>query len=166
MANDKFQQQFDGQGETAVNWTASEFVEYTKNGIWHLGLIGASFVVAVIIWFLTKDIITPIVIIIAGIALSLYGSKRPRQLDYRLTDSGLDIGKKHYNYGDFKSFAVVPEGGIETIVLTPAKRFLPLTTIYFDPNDADNIGEFISRHLPYKERKADPIDKLFNRIGF
>lgn len=166
LGDEQFQQQFADQGEAAVSWTASEFVEYSKSSIWHLGLIGVSLVVAAIIWFLTKDVITPIVIIIAGVALSLYGSKRPRQLDYRLTDSGLDIGHRHYNYGDFKSFAVVPEGGIETIVLTPVKRFLPLTTIYFDPDDADNIGEFISRHLPYKERRADPIDKLFNRIRF
>lgn len=150
----------------SISWTASEFVEYSKSGGWHIGLVAISIVAAAIIWLITKDVITPIVVIIAGGALSLYGAKRPKQLQYSLNNDGLDVGQRHYNFGDFKAFSVVAEGAIETIVLTPTKRFAPLTTIYYDPDDGDAIADVISRHLPYKERQADPIDKLLNRIRF
>jgi hypothetical protein len=60
----------------------------------------------------------------------------------------------------------MPEGAFSSIVLVPLKRFSPLTSIYYAPQDEERITAMLAAHLPYEERKHDPIDKLMQRIRF
>jgi hypothetical protein len=149
-----------------ISWTASEFIAHEKSAGWHVILVLVAVVVAVLTWFITKDIITPVVIIVAGVILSFYGGRRPNQLQYQLGDQGLQVGNRYYDFNDFRSFAVVPEGAIASIALTPSKRFSPLVTLYFDPQDGDKIIDILGMHLPHRERKVDAIDGLMRRIRF
>ncbi|MCA9324594.1 hypothetical protein KDA23_00800 [Candidatus Saccharibacteria bacterium] len=150
----------------AIAWTASEFVEHSKSSGWHMLVVGLSVVVGVGAWLVTKDIVTAVVIITAGILLSVYGARRPQQLDYRLSDQGLDVGQRHYNFNEFKSFSIVPESAMEVIMLTPIKRFAPLVSVYYDPKDEESIMNLLGSHLPHQERQADSIDSFLNRIRF
>jgi hypothetical protein len=152
--------------DASIHWTASEFIENNKTGGWHFIIFVASLVVAALAWWLTKDIFSVVIIIFAGIVLSVYGAKRPKQLEYRMDNQGLDIGSRHYNFDEFRSFSIVPEGAFVTILLTPMKRFAPMTVLYYDPADEDTILDIISMHLPHKERRVDPIDSFLNRLRF
>lgn len=150
----------------AISWTASEFVAHQKSGGWYGLLAAGAFVVAVLIWLLTKDIVSAIVILVAALALGIFGARQPRELEYRLDDHGLTIGHKQFAYGNFRSFAVMREGAFSSIVFMPLKRFAPLTTIYYDPNDEAKIVDLLSDRLPLEERQHDPIDRLMWRIRF
>jgi hypothetical protein len=152
--------------DEALTWTASEFIAHDKTAGWHVGLIVAAVLVAVILWFITRDIITAIVVIVAGGVLSLYGGRRPRELQYQLNNHGLSIGPKQFSFRDFRAFSVVPEGAFASISLLPTKRFAPMTTLYFDPADADKILDILSNHLPAQPMKADAIDSLMRKIRF
>jgi hypothetical protein len=149
-----------------ISWTASEFIAHEKSTGWHVGLVAIAVLIAVLAWFIFKDIVTALVIIFAGVALSYFGARRPNQLQYQLGDQGLQIGNKYYAFGDFRSFSVIPEGAIASIALTPSRRFAPLVTLYFDPQDGDKIVGILGDHLPHQERKADAIDGLMRRIRF
>jgi len=114
----------------------------------------------------TKDLVAPAVVIAAGVILGIYGSHQPRQLEYRLDKAGLNIGQKYHGYGEFKSFSIVPEGAFASIVFMPLKRFAPLTTVYFSPDDEEAIMAVLANSLPYEDRKPDTVDRLVQRIRF
>ncbi|MDB5169973.1 MAG: hypothetical protein JWN82_369 [Candidatus Saccharibacteria bacterium] len=152
--------------DDAITWTASEFVAHQKSGGWYGLLALGAVVVAVLVWVVTKDIVSSVVIVLAALALGVYGRRQPRELDYRLDETGLTIGGKYYNYGGFRSFSVMTEGAFSSIVFMPLKRFSTLTTIYYDPKDEDDIVGLLSGRLPLEERKRDAIDSLMWRIRF
>lgn len=149
-----------------ITWTASEYISHEKTTSWHVGLIGASLVIAVLAWVITKDFITSLVIVVAGSALSLYGARKPNELQYQLDSSGLSIGPRHYLYGDFRAFSVIQEGPFASVSLIPSKRFAPMVTLYFDPEDEDHILTVLGTYLPHQERGADVIEAFMRRIRF
>lgn len=149
-----------------ISWTASEFISHEKTSGWYGVLALVTVIAAVMIYLLTKDTISTIVAIICGIAFGAVAGRRPRQLQYQLSNSGVTIGQKQFPYTGFKSFSVVPEGAFSSIVFKPLKRFAPLTTIYYSPNDENDILDLLSQHLPFEEHKSDAVDNMMRRIRF
>jgi hypothetical protein len=155
-----------GDVPEGLTWTASEFIAHDKSAGWHMGLIAASVVAAIILWFITRDVVTSIVVIVAGSVLSLYGARRPGELQYQLDNQGIGIGPKHFSFSEFRAFSVVPEGAFASIALLPTKRFSPMMTLYFAPEDGDKIIEILGDHLPEQPMKVDAIDSLMRKIRF
>lgn len=149
-----------------LSWTASEFIAHHKTSGWYAVLLLASCVAAVIVWLITRDIISASVIVLAGGVLATYANRKPRQLSYQLDPAGLTVGQRHYNFNDFRSFSVVPEGAFSSIIFAPLKRFGTPITIYFDPDDEDSIIQAISSRLPHSEHKPDLVDGIMSRIRF
>lgn len=149
-----------------VTWTASEFVAHEKTNNWYMLLGGGSVLVAIVVWLITRDVVSSLVILFAAFVFGFYARRQPRELTYRLDEQGLTIGDKFYHYDTFRAFSVVPEGALNTIVLSPLKRFAPLTTLYYDPADQEKITALLANELPFEQRKQDPIDRLMWRIRF
>jgi hypothetical protein len=149
-----------------VSWTASEFVVHQKSFGWYVLLILGTIVLAVLAYIFTKGFISSIVVIVGAGVLVSYGARQPHQLAYLLDQSGLQIGERHYAYDAFRSFAVVPEGAFSSIIFLPLKRFAPLTTIYYAPEDESRILGLLSAVLPMEEYRHDAIDQLMRRIRF
>ncbi|HET9174239.1 MAG TPA: hypothetical protein VFN56_03070 [Candidatus Saccharimonadales bacterium] len=150
----------------SIQWIASEYVAHHKSPGWYLGLAGAAILAAAIVFLLTRDKISSAVVLIGAAVFGAYGARKPRQLDYRLDERGVTIGQRSFMYEEFRSFSLIPEGAFQSIVFVPMKRFMPLTTIYFDPADQDKITALLSQRLPYEERQKDLIDRLMWRIRF
>jgi hypothetical protein len=152
--------------DEGLSWTASEFIAHDKTAGWHVGLIVVAVLAAGLLWFITRDLVTAIVVIVAGGVISLYGARRPGEQQYQLDNHGLSIGSRQFSFSDFRAFSVVPEGAFASIALLPTKRFAPMTTLYFDPADADKILEILGNHLPAQPMKIDAIDSLMRKIRF
>lgn len=166
-------EQFDGMPpqnagfeEPAITWTASEFVAHHKTSGWYGLLAVGSVVAAALVWVITKDVVSSVVILLAALAFGFYGSRQPRELQYSLDSKGLRIGQRYYPLSGFRSFSVMQEGAVSSIVFTPFKRFSPLTSAYYDPADEEKIIAILSERLPLEPRKHDPIDRLLWRIRF
>ena len=166
LSRRQFTDTYDQADTDGLRWTASEFIAHEKTAGWHMGLLAVAVVAAVALWFITKDIVTAVVVVMAGGVLSLYGGRRPGELQYQLDNDGLSIGTRHFSFDEFRAFAVVPEGAFASIALLPTKRFAPMTTLYFAPEDGDVIVEILGNHLPQQPMKADLIDGLMRKIRF
>lgn len=149
-----------------ITWTASEFIAHTKSAGWY-GLLGVgAVVIAAGIFLLTRDRISSAVIVVVAIIFGVAAARKPRELEYSLSNKGISIGGKPYPFSGFRSFAVVQEGGVDAIWFMPLKRFQPIVSIYFDPNDGDKIVDILSQALPIENKEPDPVDRLMHRIRF
>lgn len=154
------------EDDDGVSWQASEFIAHQKTSGWYLALAAGTMLLALTVFFLTRDRVSVGVVLVAGLILAAYANVKPRQLDYKLDTRGLQIGQKYYGYEDFRSFAVVPEGAFSSIVLMPLKRFSTLTTIYYPPEEEEKIVGILSNYLPVDEHKHDAVDRFMHRIRF
>lgn len=151
----------------SVRWTASEFIAHQKSTEWYGVLFGGAVLVAVIVWIVVKDLFSTVVVLIAVGILAGYASRQPRELEYGVDESGIAIGPKRYPFKNFRSFSIVHDGGpFSSIEFMPMKRFALPLTIYYDPADESKIADAIAAHVPYEERKRDPIDQLMRHIKF
>ncbi|HEX7368366.1 MAG TPA: hypothetical protein VF261_01775 [Candidatus Saccharimonadales bacterium] len=149
-----------------VSWTASEFIAHDKSFGWYAVLVIVTLVVAALVFLLTRDKISTGVVIIAAIALGVYGARKPHQLQYALNDGGVHIGQRYYPFDMFRSFALIEEGAFSSIAFRPHKRFGQLVTIYFDPKDEDAIVDLLSSRLPLEKRGQDVVDSFMRKIRF
>lgn len=152
--------------DNGINWTASEFVEHEKSAGWYLGVLFVAAVGIGIIYFITKDVFSVVVLAMFAIGFVVLAARKPQVLSYSLSDNGIQVGQKFYTFGQFKSFAVIDEGMIHSITLLPLKRFMPGISVYYAPDDEAAIVNFLGAHLPHEERKQDAVDRFMHRIRF
>jgi hypothetical protein len=150
----------------SIRWTASEFIAHHKSPGWYLVLTSVAIVVALIIWFLFKDKISVGVILFSAVIFGLYAARKPRQQQYQIDEQGVMIGQRAFDYGEFRSFAIEQEDAFAGIVFMPLKRFMPLITIYYAPQDEAKIIELLGERLPMERRQADMIERFMRRIRF
>ena len=157
----------DGNGtDDSISWTASEFIAHHKSMSWYTNLAFVVIVASAVAFLLTRDKITVITIIVAGIALGVYANRQPRELTYQFDVEGFTIGQRRFAYASFRSFSIDDDAAFASIILLPLRRFSPAITLYYAPENEEQIADLIARHLPYEEYRHDPIDKLMKRIRF
>jgi hypothetical protein len=150
----------------SVEWSASEFIAHAKSSGWYLLLALSTTLLAVLAYFLNRDYFSSIMIILIAIIFGVLAGRKPRELAYAVDDKGIKVGEKSYQYKDFRSFAIIQEDGIESIWFMPLKRFAPILSIYFEPQDGKKIVDILSRALPVENHKLDPIDRLMHKVRF
>lgn len=149
-----------------VQWQASEFVDHEKDNNWFV-LLGVATVVACgLVYLLSKSIFSVVVVLFAAAAFGVTAKQKPRTMQYSLLPNEVKIGERRYKYDDFRSFSLMREGALWSIILQPTKRFMPLLTIYFDPNDGEKIFDILAAQMPHEERKLDAVDQFMRRIRF
>ena len=113
-----------------------------------------------------RHILSVVVVGLMAVSLLVFANRKPRIMNYSINDDGISIGGKHYAYDFFRSFSVIKEGGVDSIVIDPMQRFLPPITMYFAPEDASHIVEVLSRHIPHEDKTPDIVDRFARRIRF
>lgn len=154
------------QGIEPITWTASEFVAHEKSAGWYGILAVAAAAVAGLIYLILRDWITSGMVVIGAILFGIVAARKPNQQQYSMDAAGLQIGAKHYDFEAFRSFAVVDEGAFSSIIFMPLKRFAPLTTIYFAPEDEPRIVQVVSARLPVEDYQHDLVDRVLRHIRF
>ncbi|HSW85240.1 MAG TPA: hypothetical protein VLF79_01325 [Candidatus Saccharimonadales bacterium] len=154
------------QNTKDITWTASEFVAHDKSAGWYGLLALTTIVLAVAIYLLFHDVISVAVVVFAGLLFGFYAGHQPRQLNYSLNSRGLNIGEKHYNFDHFRWFSIVQEGAFSGVLFMPHKRFAPTITVYYPPEEEDQIMAILTSRLPVENHKADAVDSLMKHIRF
>jgi hypothetical protein len=149
-----------------VSWSASEYIEHEKAATWFLGLGVIAVLLAAIIFLITHDVVTTGAIILAAGLFGVAGARKPRTLDYQLDTVGVHIGSKTYGYNNFKSFSVIEEGALSSVQLLPLKRFMPPISLYYPPDQEDQILGVLGSYLPHEIHSHDPIDRLMRKVRF
>lgn len=151
-----------------ISWTASEYIAHDKSPFWYVSvsLMVLAFAGLILILDGVDSWLSPLLIVLAGIIFMVAASRKPQILEYLVDDSGVHVGKKLFYYSQFKSFSLVQEGPIMTIILTPLQRFMPSLTIYYETKDQESIVEVLSLYLPHETKKLDFIDNLMRKIRF
>ncbi|HWB39306.1 MAG TPA: hypothetical protein VG604_03645 [Candidatus Saccharimonadales bacterium] len=152
--------------QDSINWVGPEFIASEKPGGWYAGLLVVTLVFAALLFLLTGSIITVAAVIVGGLMVGVYGAREPRQLEYRLGASSLSVGNRHFSYENFRAFSIIKDNGIASIDFMPLKRFSPILTVYFHPDDEQVIAKLLSNRLPYQDRNPDAIERLMRRLHF
>lgn len=149
-----------------ISWTASEFIDHEKPASWFMAVAGIAILLAGLVYLITRDFINAGVVIVVAVLFAASGARRPRTLEYGLSNQAITIGARTYGFHEFKSFAIMEEGAINSIQLFQFKRFSTPITLYFPHDQEQAIVDFIGSYLPSETRSHDPIDRLMRKVRF
>lgn len=152
--------------ETEVSWTASAFIAHEKGLGWYAVLGLGTILLDVGIYILLKDGLAIAAITFMAVILGVMASRKPRTVEYYIDASGLSIGSRFHPYSELKSFSIMDEGAVSSILFMPLKRFMPPINIYYDPNDEDRIIRVLSQYLPFEHQEPDIADRLARKVRF
>lgn len=166
QANNEDDKNSKGQKQQSISWTASEFIDNHKGAGWYLLFFIGLLLVSGLIFLFTNDYVSSGAIVFAGIIFVFLAKRKPQQLPYEVNSRGIQIGKKFYQYTEFKSFDLAWDKGVKCLDLIPLKRFMPEITIYFPPEQEEAITNIIASHLPHDETAEKNIDRIIKKLHF
>ena len=149
-----------------IAWEASEHVHYEKDTLWLVGVVVVALIFAVLSWLFFRSWTFAILIVVMAVAVIVMAYRPPRILRYKLDNSGIHVEEKHYRYSEFRAFGVQREGGIYSLLLLPVKRLMPAVSIYFPPDQGEQIVDVIGNRLPMEEIKTDIVDRVSQKLRF
>lgn len=149
-----------------VSWSASEFIAHEKANNWYVVLAVLAGLSAVIIYVITREVFSVVVVVVMAIAVAVYGGIKPRTLRYAIYPEGIKVGEKLYLYQVFRSFSVMDDTQIPSIQFLPQKRFMVPISVFCAAADIDAIVSILGEFLPYEHKERDTIDKLSSRFRF
>lgn len=147
-----------------IQWQAPEYIQERRSPLWFIGfwLVAISLMAAAI--FVFNSISFAVLIPAMAGALMIYSHRPPHNLNYVLSTKGLYINEKLHPLGEFKSFGIMREESIPSLMLLPVQRFRPGLTVHFPVEQGEEIVDMLGRHLPMQDIKADAFDKIIQKL--
>ncbi len=146
-----------------IQWQAAEYIQQEQTPLWYVGFFAVTIVlmgIAILLGAWTFVVLVPVM----AVALILYTHRPPRVVSYTLSAKGLHINDQLHPLGEFKSFGVMQERGMHSLVLVPIKRFRPSLAVYFPAEVGEEAVDFLGSYLPMADVQPDAFDKIIHKL--
>ncbi|MFH1772991.1 MAG: hypothetical protein ABH818_01365 [Patescibacteria group bacterium] len=144
-----------------ISWEVLEYEKYERSKIWY---VVASLVAALLLLYsiLTSNFLFAIIIVASVIIIILHDGQEPTLIKIDLTDEGVIVGKKFYDYDEIKNFSIIykPRQDVKNLYFEFQNSFkhrlsIPLNNI--DPlRVRDTLLQYIEEDL---ERTNQPLSE-------
>lgn len=153
--------------QESISWKAAEFHFIEKDALWHTGIVLAG-VLLLIFAYATHNLFFGIFVVIATILVMEFGRRRPRILEYGVTNNGLTIEKKLYlPYEKIESFRIHKrQNRLDELVFKKHSKVNPFLYVPVDEKTALMAQEFLLRYLPEDEHDESFVEIIAEWIGF
>ncbi len=152
-------------GKVELRWQFREFKKITRSRRWWImaGLITA----ALLIYALMSGNFLFALIIIIGAALFINETKRsPRQIDCRLTSTGVIVGKKFWRWSELRDFWIAyhpPE--ITNLYINPKNLIDPRLSLPLEKTNPLKVREYLQRFMQEDlSREDEPTSEALAKL--
>ena len=155
-----------------LEWSGLEYEEKERGADWFLalGIIIFSSVTASIIY---HNYFFATLLLLSGILLGFFATKKPDTISYELNERGLKAGTHLYPYENIQSFYIQigasPKGEIlkPTLFIKSERAFMPILSIPIEDNIAEDIHYVLSsQNVPEEEMREHLSFKVMEMLGF
>ena len=154
-----------------LEWSAFEYEEKERNKDWFWAL-GIIVVTGTIASFIYGNYFFAVLIILGGILLGVFATKKPEEVFYELNDKGLRIRNRLYLYRDINSFWVRNEGSAEEnlpamLFIKSERVFMPIVGVHLVNEIVNEVREImLSKNIPEEEMQEHVSEKIMDYLGF
>ena len=146
-----------------ISWRVPEYDKHEKGRGWYI-FYSIVALLLILYSFLSGNFLFAVIIIIAAIVIVLRDGQEPDLVKISLTEEGIIVGRKFYDYDEFKNFSIVYKPKQETKSLyfefnnslrprlsIPLKKMNPLlirkNLLKYLPEDLDRTDRPLSEEL-------------------
>lgn len=151
-------------GKTLLAWTFLEYTQYERSRSWFfwVGLIMAGLLVYS---FFTVNFLFAVIIIMVALVMYLQSRRPPLDIRFEITEDGLKLGEKFYEYKTLKNFWLIYEPPeVKNLYLTFKSSIKPPLLIPLEKQNPLEIRkillDFLEENLTQEE---EPLGDLLSR---
>jgi len=93
-------------GQDLFAWSVSEYEKHERTKGWYMAAIIVTLLLLFFAFF-TYNFLFAVIIIIISLVIILHDGQNPQKVKFIITDEGLIIGRKFYDYDEIKNFSIV-----------------------------------------------------------
>lgn len=157
-------QQVESVEALPIQWQAPEYAQERRSPWWFIGFWAVTILLIIAAIFLVRSITFAILIPAMAAALMIYSHRPPRVLNYVLSSKGIFINEKLHPLSEFKSFGVMRDEAILSMMLIPVQRFRPGLTVHFPEEVGEAIVDFLGSRIPMQDIKLDAFDRIIRTL--
>lgn len=148
-----------------ISWETHEYIHTEKGSDWYW-IVGMVTVTIAIISIILNNVIFAILIIVSSITLSLFASRRPKVVDVKIDNRGVQFGRTMYPFVNLESFWVETRDNFPRLLIKTKKIFMPLVVIHVDPEDEEILRSILMNYLKEEELSEPLLEKVMIYLGF
>jgi len=150
-----------------LTWRAAEYQFVEKNAGWY-GLVVVLGIVLLFLALLGRNFFFGVFIVIAVVMVISFGRRRPRVLDFKISEKGVAVGKDvFYDYDRLEGYAFLEKPGrLDEIVLKKKTAINPIIKLPIDAKSAEKAGVILQNHLPQIKYEDSLLDIISEWLGF
>ncbi len=103
-------------GDEIIGWKIPEHDKHDRSKSWYI--IASTVVILLLIYsFWTANFLFAVIIIVASLVTILHDGREPKMVHFSITDEGIIIGRKFYDFDEISDFSVVykPKQGVKNL---------------------------------------------------
>ena len=143
--------------EELLSWTVPEYQKHEKTTTWYIiaGLIGVGLLLFALF---TNNFLFALFVVIAGAIIVIIEGQEPQKITITLTEEGIIVGNKFYDYDEFENFAIVykPQQGIKNLYFDFFSALKHRISIPLEDVNPVKVRDILSSYITEDPDKTDP----------
>ena len=163
MAEEKAGKQYNKE---IISWQVPEYEKHERTKLWYFTAIIVA-LLFLLFSFYTDNFLFAVLIIVVALIIILHDGRRPEMVNFSITDEGVVIGRKFYDYDDLKNFAIVykPNQGVKNIYFEFKNVIRPRLSIPFEKINPLPVRKELLKYLPEDlERTDQPLSEVLAKL--
>ncbi len=149
-----------------ITWEAPEHHHLEKGADWYwaLGILAIAAAVASILF---KDTLFAMVILLAASTMVLVSHRKPKVIQFGVTQRGVVVGSDLYLYPHLESYYLDENNTVDPQLILKSKHFFsPLIIIPVPIEYVDDIEDLVASRIPEEHLEEPFAHKLLEYFGF
>jgi hypothetical protein len=147
-----------------IQWQAPEYIQERRSPWWFIAFWVVTITLIAVAAFVIQSWSFAILVPAMAAALMIYSHRPPQMLSYVLSSKGIYINEKLHPMSEFRSFGILKDESLPSLMLIPVKRFRPGLTVHFPHESGEAIVDFLGQRIPMKELQLDALDKIVRKL--
>jgi hypothetical protein len=150
--------------DAAFSWVAPEYVMHDRGWIWKISMVSVVALVAILSLYFQAWSFALVVVVFAAV-YALVHLQHPRNVEIKISEVGIKVGYKKYNFTKIRAFWFVYEPPyVETLNLRVEGNFTGEITIQLAGMDPAPIRDFLLNKIPEMEGKTESFSDVLIRL--
>ncbi len=149
-----------------ISWIVPEYETHERSKNWYI-LSSITALLLLLFAFFTANFLFAVIIIISAIVIILNDGQNPGKVRIILSDEGISIGKKFYDYDELDNFSIIfkPKAGIKNLYFEFKSAIRHRISIHLEKTDPLLVREYLLKYLTEDlERKDQPLSENLAKI--
>ena len=156
----------DELGKIITSWSIPEYDKHERERNWYIiaAIVGLIFL---IYSFFSGNFLFAAIIIIGAFVIIMHDGQEPAQVNFSITDEGLIVGRKFYDYDVIKDFSIVykPRENVKNLYFEFKTVVRPRLSIPLNKMNPLPIREDLLKYLPEDlERTDQPLSEALAKM--